>query len=183
MAKKAPDILAPSQGIKFFRHAIQFYNVAQELRTSRLHLAMQAIDYSLAISYELALKAIMTARGQFDSNQHHVHDLFKLYTLCEISTDSENELELIDYLHLILKKFGRYPVFSLQDRKLLDSKLKNTVIIRRDKETIERYGKEASETNPESGIINDTYKNVWEKLSTLFNNINRQVSSQNATTA
>ena len=178
MAKKAPNILTPSQNIKFFRHAIQFYNVAQELRTSRLHLAMQAIDYSLAISYELALKAIMTARGQFDSNQHHVHDLFKLYTLCEISTDSENERELIDYLHLILKKFGRYPVFSLQDRKLLDSKLKNSVIVRRDKETIERYGKEASETNPKSGIVDKTYIVVWEKLSSIFNDANYTLMQQ-----
>lgn len=172
MAKKAPTILDPSQGIKFFRHAIQFYNVAQELRTSRLHLAMQAIDYSLAISYELALKAIMTVRGQFDRNHHKIHNLFDLYSICFVSIDSENERELIDYLCVILTKFGRYPVLSLEDRKLLDSKLQNTVIVRRDKETIERYGKKVSETNPESGIVDKTYISVWEKLSSIFNAAN-----------
>lgn len=178
MAKKAPAILDPSKGIKFFQHAIQFYNAARELRTSRLNLAMQVIDYSLAISYELTLKAIMTARGQFDRNLHKTHNLFDLYLLCRVSIDSENERELIDYLSVILTKFGRYPVLSPQDRRELDSKLKNTVIVRRDKKTIERYGKEASETNPKSGIVDKTYIVVWEKLSSIFNDANYTLMQQ-----
>ena len=169
MAKKIPDFLIPSNSMKFFQHAIQFYNAAKNLRKTTV--GMQAIDYLLAISFELALKAIMTARGQFDRNKHYTHNLLELYSLCGVLIDTDKEYELIDYLCVVLTKLGRYPVLSSHDRELLDSKLKNAIIVLDDEETIARYGKKVSWSNPDSGINDETYKRVWEKLNIIYHDI------------
>lgn len=169
MTPKIPKMLDPSYGMNFFQHAIQFYNAARDIRKTTK--AMQAIDYLLAISYELALKAIMTARGEFDTDNHKIHNLFELFSLCNISIESKNEQELIDYLCVILTKFGRYPVLSQKDRNLLDSKLKNTMITLDDTETIARYGNAIKIINPNSGINDDTYKAIWVKLRTAYDEI------------
>lgn len=134
----------------FYQHAIQFKNAADELR--RNSFCVQVYDYCTGISYELILKAILCIRGMF-TKKDKVHNFTHLLDKCYIHIN-EREKEYLDYIDLILNKFGRYPVLSIEDREKLDNAVKSSYII----------NNRVMITNKKSVLCDDTYEIIWNKL-------------------
>lgn len=144
------------------QRAIEFFNSAESLRVN-FSAAVHVIDYCTALSFELRLKSILAVRDR----KLWGHDICKLFDECNISFNHDKHNELIKYYDTILCSIARYSTTREGDREKLDAALSRMY---KKKPNYFNIPDEncVYEINPGSGIVDDTYKEIWETLDNIF---------------
>lgn len=153
------------------QRAIEFFNSAESLRVN-FSAAVHVIDYCTALSFELQLKSILAARDIFKDGEvdekHRRHNICNLFDECKITFDSDKHNELITYYNAILNGIGRYSTTAKGYREKLDNALSG-MLKKADNYFHTPNDNCVYEINLESGIVENSYKEIWGRLSEIFN--------------
>ena len=152
------------------QRAKEFFISAESLRAN-FSAVVHVIDYCTALSFELNLKSILAVRGVIAGEEvdkaHRHHDIIKFFKECNIVFENSKSSELVEYYNLILNGIGRYSTTTKGDRGKLDAALSGMY-----KEIPNYFNTPEKnciyEINPESGIVDDSYKKIWNTLDNIF---------------
>lgn len=156
---------------RFNQRSVEFYSSAECLRNHK-ELAVFAIDYCTALAFELRLKSILALRNKFTEKQK-THNIEKLFEECQINISDAKQRELIKYYNIILRNIGRYSISNDTDREILDCATSNMFCEEKDPITSTKNRYYNVDNN--SGIADDTYKDIWNILYEIYDSESKSI--------